>query len=123
MDLIPGPPDLFHPALPDTDVNSPLHRAWQCTRHNKNIRGERGAMSKRDVGPAASSHKLFSVLLMVGWIVGCTAVVYFVFLFAWVECERDAKRKESLRESVTVTERQKACINNDKETQKKWSTR
>ncbi|KAF3692682.1 hypothetical protein EXN66_Car008358 [Channa argus] len=83
MDLIPGPPDLFHPALPDTDVNSPLHRAWQCTRHNKNIRGERGAMSKRDVGPAASSHKLFSVLLMVGWIVGCTAVVYFVFLFAW----------------------------------------
>ncbi|XP_033970914.1 sarcoplasmic/endoplasmic reticulum calcium ATPase regulator DWORF-like [Trematomus bernacchii] len=35
-------------------------------------------MSKR-----ASSHKLFPVLLIVGWIVGCTAVVYFVFIFAW----------------------------------------
>lgn len=37
-----------------------------------------------DVVPTASSHKLFPVLLIVGWIAGCTAVVYFVFLFAWV---------------------------------------
>lgn len=32
----------------------------------------------------ASSHKLFSVLLVVGWVVGCTAIIYFVFIFAWV---------------------------------------
>lgn len=36
------------------------------------------------VDPTDSSHRLFSVLLMAGWIVGCLAVVYFVFLFAWV---------------------------------------
>lgn len=36
------------------------------------------------MGPTAPSHKLFSVLLMVGWIVGCTAVVYFVFIYDWV---------------------------------------
>ncbi|XP_029373625.1 sarcoplasmic/endoplasmic reticulum calcium ATPase regulator DWORF-like [Echeneis naucrates] len=40
-------------------------------------------MNKRAEHPAASSHKLFPILLMVGWIVGCAAVVYFVFIFPW----------------------------------------
>ncbi|XP_031156950.1 uncharacterized protein LOC116050863 isoform X2 [Sander lucioperca] len=78
MDFNPSPPDLFHPSLPNANVNSSQPGAWRCTHHNKKIRAERGAMSKR-----ASSHKLFPVLLMVGWIVGCTAVVYLVFIFAW----------------------------------------
>lgn len=39
-----------------------------------------------DARPTASSHKLFSVLLIVGWIAACTAVVYFVYIFAWVGC-------------------------------------
>ncbi len=123
MNLIPSPPDLFHPALPDANVNSSQHGAWRCTHHNKKFRAERGAMSKRgkkptfhpedrgkkniqfysinlstpsqhfvivsifvslDVGPTASSHKFFPVLLIVGWLAGCSAVVYFVFIFTWV---------------------------------------
>ncbi len=37
-----------------------------------------------DVGPTASSHKLFPILLIVGWVTACTAVVFFVYIFAWV---------------------------------------
>lgn len=117
MDLNPSPPDLFHLTLPDANVNSSQQGAWRCTLHNKKIRAERGAVSKRgkkstfhpqiearmypefntinlsmssqhfvivSIFVSASSHKLFPVLLMVGWIVGCIAVVYFVFIFAWV---------------------------------------
>lgn len=51
MDLIPSPADLFHPALPDTDVNSSPHEAWHSTHHNKKIRAERGSMSKRGRKP------------------------------------------------------------------------
>ncbi|KAG7235048.1 hypothetical protein INR49_003413 [Caranx melampygus] len=83
MDLILTPPDLFHPALPDASVNSSQHGAWHCTHHNKKIKAQIGAMNKRVVHPTASPNKLFPALLMVGWIVGCTAVVYFVYIFAW----------------------------------------
>lgn len=51
MDLIPSPAALFHPALPDTDINSSPLGAWHCAHHNKKIRGERGAMSKRGKKP------------------------------------------------------------------------
>ncbi|XP_030599319.1 uncharacterized protein LOC115789891 [Archocentrus centrarchus] len=83
MDCIPTPPDLFHPALPDANIKSSQQVGWFCTHHNKKIRAERDAMSKQVAGPSDSSYKLFPVLLIVGWIVGCIAVVYFVFIFAW----------------------------------------
>lgn len=51
MDLIRSPPDLFHPALSDSTVNSSQHGAWRCAHHNKKIRAERGAMSKRGKKP------------------------------------------------------------------------
>ncbi|XP_029964625.1 sarcoplasmic/endoplasmic reticulum calcium ATPase regulator DWORF-like [Salarias fasciatus] len=32
---------------------------------------------------AGSASSLLPVLLMIGWLVGCLAVLYFVFIFAW----------------------------------------
>lgn len=37
-----------------------------------------------DVAATASSHKIFPILLIIGWIVVCLAVLYIVFVFAWV---------------------------------------
>lgn len=37
-----------------------------------------------DVAPAASSRKVFQVLLIVGWIAACVAVLYVVLFMIWV---------------------------------------
>lgn len=47
MDRIPTPPDLFHPALPDANIKPSQQGGWFCTHHNKKIRTERSAMSRR----------------------------------------------------------------------------
>uniref|UniRef100_A0AAV2J2G9 G-protein coupled receptors family 3 profile domain-containing protein n=1 Tax=Knipowitschia caucasica TaxID=637954 RepID=A0AAV2J2G9_KNICA len=68
---------LTEPAYPDT--KSSQHRQY----HGKRIQGNRKATAKRDVGLTDPDQKLFPALLIVGWVVCCTAVVYFVYIFAW----------------------------------------
>lgn len=68
MDCIPTPPDLFHPAPPDANIKSSQQVVWFCTHHNKKIRAERDAMSKRGkthVLPGKLSHNMGGELSLI----------------------------------------------------------
>lgn len=100
--------------LQDSRVFYSQHGAWCPSQPNKRVRGERGATFTRgrnhpaflpffrnpyasskhqmtgfmlpslDTGSTSSFQRILPLLLIVGWIVACIAVVYIVFILATV---------------------------------------